>query len=211
MSGGEGTGGGAALNRETLSVHPSEAARALLGRVLVIPGEGLRARITEVEAYGGPAESPWPDPGAHTWPGPTPRNRVMFGPAGHLYVYFSYGMHWCANVVAGEVGVAGAVLIRAVEPCEGIDEMRLDRPAARKDVDLANGPAKVCQALGIDGTLNGTDLTRPDGEVVILDDGTPPPATPTAGPRVGISVAVDRPWRFSVPAQRHRSRPMPRP
>lgn len=202
MSGGEGTGGGAALNRETLSVHPSEAARALLGRVLVIPGEGLRARITEVEAYGGPAESPWPDPGAHTWPGPTPRNRVMSGPAGHLYVYRSYGIHFCANVTAGHDGVGGGVLLRGAAILDGEAAAMARRQRGNVGVvkrNLARGPGNLGQALGIDLRDYGRDLFDP-GSRVQLGDGAAP-AEVQCGPRVGLRAASERPWRFWIPGE----------
>src|SRR6478735_3844853 len=106
----------------------------------------------------------------------------MFGPPGFLYVYFTYGMHWCANAVTSRDGEAGAVLIRALAPVRGIDAMQAARPKARRLVDLANGPAKACQALGIDGTFDGADLVRADREVAIVDDGTAPPPVPTVGP-----------------------------
>ena len=181
--------------RDALAVAPD-----LLHKVLV---HGDRAgRIVEVEAYRGSL-----DPASHAHRGPTARNRSMFGPPGLLYVYFTYGMHWCANVVCHEPGDASAVLVRALEPLRGIEHMRAARPAARRDVDVANGPAKLCEALGIDGTLDGTDLTARDSPVTILDDGLAPPPRPVVGPRVGIRVATDRPWRFSVPDHPHRSRP----
>ncbi|MEO6629764.1 MAG: DNA-3-methyladenine glycosylase [Aquihabitans sp.] len=195
---------GRLLSRGFYRRDPLELAPDLLNKVLV---HGDRAgRIVEVEAYRG-AE----DPASHAYRGRTPRTEVMFGPPGHIYVYFSYGMHWCANVVAAEDGIAGAVLIRALTPLRGIDTMRAVRPAARRDIDLANGPAKACQALGIDGRLDGADLVAPGSLIGIVDDLVAPPLTPTAGPRVGISAAVDFPWRFSVPGDAHRSRPMPRP
>ncbi len=181
--------------RDPLAVAPD-----LLGKVLV---HGHRAgRIVEVEAYRGTD-----DPASHAFRGPTPRTEVMFGPPGRLYVYFSYGLHWCANVVAHDPGGVGAVLVRALEPLRGVEAMREARPAARRDVDLANGPAKLCQALGIDGSHDGLDLTKADGGITLLDDGSPPPDEPTTGPRVGISVAVEHPWRFSVPDHPHRSKP----
>jgi DNA-3-methyladenine glycosylase len=156
----------------------------LLGKVLVHGGRA--GRIVEVEAYRGSD-----DPASHAFRGPTARTEVMFGPPGHLYVYFSYGMHWCANVVCGEDGTATAVLIRAVAPVDGIDTMRSRRLAARRDRDLTNGPAKVCQALGIDGEHNGADLVTGDRGVVLLDDGTAPPAEPSVSARIGISVGVE--------------------
>lgn len=155
----------------------------------------------EVEAYRGTD-----DPASHAFRGPTRRTETMFGDPGHLYVYFTYGMHWCANAVTSEPGEAGAVLLRALAPVAGIEAMRTVRPAARRDVDLANGPAKLCQALGIDGSLDGVDLTKGAGHPEIVDDGVPP-SDPVTGPRVGISVATDLPWRFSVAGDPHRSRP----
>jgi DNA-3-methyladenine glycosylase len=173
-------------------------APTLLGKVLVV---GSRAgRIVEVEAYGGER-----DPASHAFRGPTPRAAIMFGPPGHLYVYRSYGIHWCANVVAhGDEG-AGAVLIRAVEPIDGVDEMWADRPAARRVEDLASGPGKVCAALALEGRHTGVDLLDPASPVQLLDDGAPPVAA-DAGTRVGISVATELPWRFTVPGSPHRSR-----
>lgn len=164
---------------------------------------GRRAgRIVEVEAYAG-AE----DPAAHTYRGMTARNAVMFGPPGHLYVYFSYGMHWCANAVTGDEGVGTAVLLRAVEPLDGVEAMRAARGAvARRDRDIGSGPGKLCQALGIDRTHDGADLVGGDRGVRILDDGVPPPAEHGVSTRIGISVAADEPWRFYVPGSPHLSR-----
>lgn len=180
--------------------HPLAVAPELLNKVLVHGGRA--GRIVEVEAYCGPD-----DPASHAYRGPTPRTATMFGPAGHLYVYRSYGIHWCANVVTHPAREVGAVLIRALAPLAGLAEMETARPAARRPVDLANGPGKLCQALGIVGTDDGSDLRRDDGSPVILDDGTSPPDRPQTGPRVGISRAVEKPWRFSVPGDPHRSRP----
>ncbi len=175
-------------------------APALLGKVLRVDlgdGDVRSGRITEVEAYGG-----LDDPASHSARGETPRNRPMFGVAGTVYVYFSYGMHWCANVVTGAVGDPQAVLLRAVEPLEGMDAIRAARPRARRDRDLANGPAKLCEALGIGQWANGVALGADVGgrSIRLLDDGTPPPAVPLVGPRVGISVAQEIPWRFRVPS-----------
>lgn len=191
---------GRRLPRSFYRRDPLDLAPNLLNKVLV---HGDRAgRIVEVEAYRGEA-----DPASHAYRGPSPRNQVMFGPPGHLYVYFTYGMHWCANVVATEPGVAGAVLLRAIAPLWGIEAMRAARPAARREVDLGNGPAKLCQALGIGAGFDGADLVSADRGVAVLDDGTAPPVRPMTGPRVGISVATELPWRFSVPHEPHRSRP----
>jgi len=180
--------------RDPLLVAPD-----LLNKVFV--HRGRAGRIVEVEAYRGAD-----DPASHAFRGPTPRTETMFGEPGHLYVYFTYGMHWCANAVTSEPGQAGAVLLRALAPVAGIDAMRRARPAARRDVDLANGPAKLCQALGIDGSLDGVDLTTGTGGPRIVDDGVLP-SVPVTGPRVGVSVATELPWRFSVAGDNHRSRP----
>ncbi len=172
----------------------------LLNKVLV---QGERSgRIVEVEAYAGSE-----DPASHGFRGPTPRNEVMFGPAGRLYVYFTYGMHFCANAVCGGVGESSAVLLRALAPLEGHAEMRAARgPAAKRDRDLCSGPAKLCQAFGLDRDQDGVDLVTGE-DVGVFDDGTPPPATPGVSPRIGISVAVDEPWRWFVPGDPNLSRP----
>lgn len=177
------------LDRALLSGDAPEVAPLLLNKLLVHgPCVG---RIVEVEAYR------QDDPASHTHHGPTARNAVMFGPPGHLYVYFTYGMHHCANVVTGPVGVGAAVLLRAVEPLAGLPLMR-ERRAGRPQ--LADGPAKLCQAFAIGPGHNGIDVCRGAG-VGLFDDGVPPPSEPVVGPRVGISKAVDVPWRFRVPAQ----------
>ena len=121
----------------------------------------------------------------------------MFGPAGHLYVYFTYGMHWCANVACGPEGSASAVLLRAGEIVDGIEPSRSRRPAARADRDLARGPARLCQALAIGREDNGHDLTAPP---LTLEPGEPPAEVHT-GPRVGLRQAADRPWRFYLPGE----------
>lgn len=160
----------------------------LLGAVLT-HGE-VALRITEVEAYDGAR-----DPGSHAYRGQTPRNEVMFGPAGHLYVYFTYGMHHCCNVVTGTPGSASAVLLRAGEIVGGLDQVRVRRGTAR-DRDLASGPARLCSALGIDLSHNGTDLA---GGVLRLERGEPvSPGEVMTGPRVGLRHAGDRPWRFWI-------------
>ena len=160
----------------------------LLNKVLV--HDRCVGRIIEVEAY---RED---DPASHTFRGRTQRNAVMFGPPGHLYVYFSYGMHHCANVVTGPEGVGAAVLLRAVEPLDGI-ELMLERRNGRRQV--ADGPAKLCQAFAIGPEHDGVDIVSGDGPG-LFDDGTHPPDDPIVGPRVGISKAVDVPWRWRVPA-----------
>lgn len=165
----------------------------LLNRLVV---RGDRAgRIVEVEAYAGAL-----DPASHAYRGRTARNATMFGPPGHLYVYFTYGMHFCANVVCGPDGEASAVLLRGLTPVAGLDEMRAARgPAARTDRDLCSGPGKLCQALGLDREFDGADLVTGDRGVAVVDDGTPPPAVPGMSGRIGLSVAGDVPWRFYVP------------
>jgi DNA-3-methyladenine glycosylase len=189
-----------AVARGDLEGNPVAVAPWLLHKVLAV---GDRAgRIVEVEAYHGAN-----DAASHAYRGLTPRTAIMFGPAGFLYVYFTYGMHWCANVVCGPDGEAAAVLIRALAPLSGLEAMRAARPKARRDLDLCNGPAKLCQALGITGADDGTDLlSRGRGGVRLLDDGTPPPRRPARGPRIGIRVATERRWRFWVPGDPNVSR-----
>ena len=170
-----------------------EVTRDLLGRLLVHRApEGTSAvRLVEVEAYDGAGL----DPASHAHRGPTPRNAVMFGPPGHLYLYFTYGMHWCANVVCGPEGVAQAVLLRAGEPVCGEELMAARRPASRPR-DLARGPARLCQALGLAGWANGADLTRGP---VLLTAGWPVPDDQVSWTgRVGVVAAADRPWRALV-------------
>ncbi|PZS20061.1 MAG: DNA-3-methyladenine glycosylase [Acidimicrobiales bacterium] len=172
----------------------------LLNKLLV---RGRRVgRIVEVEAYCG-AE----DPASHAYRGRSRRNATMFGPPGHLYVYFTYGMHHCANVVCGREGEATAVLLRALEVVDGLDEMRAAYPGLRRDRDLCRGPARLCRALDMDRGLDGADLVTGDRGLVVADDGTPPPAHPGVGRRVGISAAIDLPWRFTVAGSPALSRP----
>ncbi len=183
-----------------------DLARALLHKLLVArdaTGEVLSARIVEVEAYRG-AE----DPGSHAFRGMTKRNATMFGPPGHLYVYFTYGMHWCANVVAGERVEGSAVLLRAATPVRGIELMRTRRVKARRDRDLLSGPAKLCQAFAITGTHDGTDLTVARGSLRIVDDGMPPPTDPLVTTRIGLSPGRgdDFEWRYCVPGDPRISR-----
>jgi DNA-3-methyladenine glycosylase len=172
-----------------------EVARDLLGRLLVHDSAQGRVavRLVEVEAYDGAGK----DPASHAYRGRTPRNAVMFGPPGHAYVYFTYGMHFCMNVGCGPDGVAAAVLLRAGEVLSGQDVVAERRPAA-KPRDYARGPARLCVALGIDRALNGTDLTKPRSALA-LEAGEPvPPAAVMTGPRVGVSSAADRPWRYWI-------------
>ena len=184
---------GRRLPRSFFAADSRELAPQLLNKLLV---RGARVgRIVEVEAYAGAV-----DPASHAFRGRTARNATMFGPPGHLYVYFSYGMHYCANVVCGREGEASAVLLRGLTAVSGIEEMRSARgPAARLDRDLCSGPGKLCQALGLDRSFDGADLVTGDQGVEVRDDGMPPPATPGVSGRVGISVAAEVPWRFYVP------------
>ena len=179
---------------EVLQQGSVAAAPALLGATLVSDlGGRVAVRVTEVEAY---RED---DAASHSARGNTPRTTVMFGPAGHLYVYFVYGMHWAANVSCAPDGLGQAVLIRAGEVTEGLDLARSRRPAARRDVDLARGPARLAAALGLDRAVLGVDLLDPGSPVRLVAAGVPC-ADPAVGPRVGISVARDVPWRWWVPA-----------
>jgi DNA-3-methyladenine glycosylase len=191
--------GGDHLERASLEGDVVDVGPWLLNKLLVV---GQRAgRIVEVEGYRGSE-----DPASHAFRGPTTRNATMFGPPGHLYVYFTYGMHWCANVVLGPPGTAQALLLRALAPLRGLEQMRAARPRARRDQDLCNGPAKLCQALGVTGALDGVDLVTGDRGVSLADDGTPPPARPARGPRIGISTATDLAFRWWVAGDPHVSR-----
>jgi DNA-3-methyladenine glycosylase len=187
------------LPRRFYRLDSRELAPLLLNKVLVLGP--CRARIVEVEAYGGTD-----DAGSHAFRGRTARNAAMFADAGHLYVYFTYGMHWCANVVAGPAGDPGAVLLRAAAPVAGLDAMRARRPTARLDRDLCRGPARLSAAFGIDGRLDGADLVDRRGPW-LADDGTPPPSEPGVSRRIGLTRGADHPWRWFVPGDPHRSRP----
>jgi DNA-3-methyladenine glycosylase len=182
----------AAVEVEVVLGAPEAVAPRLLN--LVLETDTGAGRIVEVEAYGGER-----DPASHAHRGPTPRTASMFGPPGTLYVYRSYGLHWCANVTTAPEGVAGAVLIRALEPLRGLEEMNRRRPRARRSVELCSGPGRLCAALGVSGEHDGTDLLSPGAPVRLVDDGTPPPPRPLVTTRVGISRARELPWRFAVP------------
>jgi DNA-3-methyladenine glycosylase len=179
------------LLRELLARPAVEAAPDLLG-CLVTAG-GVTIRLTEVEAYGGVGE----DPGSHAHRGPTARNETMFGPAGLLYVYFTYGMHWCANVVTGSEGEASAVLLRAGEVVAGLELARSRRPRST-DRDLARGPARLAQALGLDRSADGTDLLDGTGPALLAPGPPVDPAMVRSGPRTGVAQGHDTPWRFRV-------------
>ena len=183
------------MARDELAVDVLDAAHALLGTTLVADSaDGTVAlRLVEVEAYRGAD-----DPASHSYRGRTARNAVMFGPAGHLYVYFVYGMHFCANVVCLTDGVPGAVLLRAGEVIAGHERASSGRPASRRDTALASGPARLTEVLGLRREHNGVDLTDPRSPVR-LQPGTPVTvAEVSAGPRVGVAAAAEVPWRFWI-------------
>ena len=185
------------LPRETFAGSAALVAPALLGCVLEHDTpEGLVAvTLTEVEAYAGTA-----DAASHAFRGRTPRNAVMFGEPGHAYVYFTYGMHFCVNLVCLPSGTASAVLLRAGRVIDGAGLAAVRRPAAASRRDLARGPARLCQALGIDRSLDGADVCDPVAPLRISGRVTDVPAVGT-GPRVGISRAAAIPWRFWIEAE----------
>lgn len=203
--------------RDRLSGPAVRVAPRLLGAVLVseLGGERIAVRLTEVEAYEGQD-----DPASHAFRGRTQRTAVMFGPPGHLYCYFTYGMHWCANIVCGTDGVAAAVLLRAGEVGDGVEVARSRRPASRRDVDLARGPARLASCLGLAAAQNGLDLCNPASPVRLERLPAAERRVEVAmGPRVGISVATEHPWRFWLAGEpsvstykaggRKRARPRP--
>lgn len=173
-----------------------DVARDLLGAVVEhrSPAGPVAVRLTEVEAYAGAD-----DPGSHAYRGPTPRTAVMFGPPGHVYVYFTYGMHWCMNLVCGPEGTASAVLLRAGEVVAGHDLARSRRPAARSERELARGPARLTSALGVDGSCDGADATDPASPLRVLPGRPAGQPLVRCGPRVGVAGAgAATPWRFWV-------------
>lgn len=167
-----------------------EVARDLLGAV--VEHAGVRLRLTEVEAYDGAN-----DPASHAYRGRTPRNAVMFGPPGHAYVYFTYGMHFCVNLVCGPPDVASAVLLRAGEVIAG-GELAATRRPRSSSRDLARGPARLTKALAIDRALDGIDVTRPGSPLRVLAAARVEDGLVRRGPRVGISRATDWPWRLWI-------------
>jgi DNA-3-methyladenine glycosylase len=166
------------------------AAQRLLGCVLErnIAGYVVRAKIVETEAYD------QADVASHSYAGRTPRTDVMFGPAGHLYVYFTYGKHYCCNIVVGPAGHGAAVLLRGAEPLSGFEYMETQRQ--RRGIELTNGPAKLCQALSIDRTMNGHDLRI--GELRLLPQSELPEHAIVQTTRIGITKGKDLPWRFYI-------------
>jgi DNA-3-methyladenine glycosylase len=183
------------FDRDALAVAPD-----LLNKLLV--GNGVSARLVEVEAYRADE-----DPGSHAFRGRTSRNASMFAAPGTLYVYFSYGNHWCMNAVCGPGESAHAVLLRAAAPLDGLDLMRERRVKAAHDRDLAAGPGRLGQAFGADRSIDGSSLLR--GPLRIVDDGTPPPDAPGVSTRIGLAAGKgdDLPYRFYVVGDPHVSRP----
>jgi DNA-3-methyladenine glycosylase len=183
------------FDRAELAVDPVELAHRLLGAVIesTSPAGTVGVRLVEVEAYRGQD-----DPASHCYRGRTPRNEVMWGPAGHLYVYFVYGMHFCANVVGSVDGQAGAVLLRAGEVVSGLDVVRSRRPRVRGRPELAKGPAILTSVLGLDREDNGADLTDPASPIRLLVVEDTPRELIFRGPRVGVAMAMDTPWRFWI-------------
>jgi DNA-3-methyladenine glycosylase len=178
---------------------PDIVARDLLGKLITrtLDGERLTGRITEIEAYLGLT-----DPASHSFIGKTARNAVLFGPPGFSYVYFIYGMHYCLNFSCEPAGEPGGVLIRALQPIQGLDTMARLRglPTPANPKLLCSGPGRLCQAMGITLAENNIDVTRPRSPLRVLDDGFRP-STITATPRIGISKAIDLPLRFLMPEE----------
>jgi DNA-3-methyladenine glycosylase len=186
---------------DILNGKAEDVAPRLLGSYLVreLDGQTMAAKIVETEAYD------QTDVASHSYRGETPRTKVMFGSPGHLYVYFTYGMHYCCNVVVGAPGHGAAVLIRAAEPMEGEDVMSENRKGLRGE-QLTNGPAKLCYALGINKSMNGHDLHMPPLQLVINE---PVPQTSIVQTtRVGISQGREMPWRFYLKDNKYVSRPL---
>jgi DNA-3-methyladenine glycosylase len=181
------------MKRQDFARDSHEVARSLIGAVLLVGGVG--GRIVETEAYDRE------DPASHSFSGPTIHNSAMFGPPGHAYVYRSYGIHWCLNFVCREDGHGAGVLIRAIEPLQGIDQMRNRRGLQELHL-LCSGPGRVGQALAITRELNGAPLDQPPFEVVA----SPGKQKIVCGPRIGISKAMDVPWRFGLAGSRFLSR-----
>lgn len=181
------------IDRARLAGPAVRLAPRLLGAVIVsdIGGREVAVRLSEVEAYEG-----GDDPASHGFRGRTARTEVMFGPPGHLYCYFTYGMHWCANVVCGTDGTAAAVLLRAGHVVRGVEVAHARRPAARTARDLARGPARLANCLGLSARSNGIDLCDPAAAVRLESMRARRPGTIQTGPRVGITAATERPWRF---------------
>jgi DNA-3-methyladenine glycosylase len=185
---------GRPLTRAFFSRSVLEVAPDLIGAILLVDGVG--GRLVEVEAYR------QTDPAAHSFNGPTPRNAVMFGPPGFVYVYRSYGIHWCLNFVCEPKGSASAVLIRAIEPTAGLSIMKRRRGTDDERL-LCSGPGRVCEALGITHAQNGLALNAPPFKLIARDG----PGEVVAGPRIGLTKAVDKPWRYGLKGSRFLSKP----
>jgi DNA-3-methyladenine glycosylase len=185
------------FDRPVLEVAPDLLGRVVEHRILGSDEPPVAVRLSEVEAYDGQH-----DPGSHAFRGQTPRNAVMFGPPGHVYVYFTYGMHWCMNIVCGEAGRASAVLLRAGAVVAGEAVARTRRPSARRAEELARGPARLTTALAVNGTDNGADGCDPAGSLRLFAGAPIPRQHICAGPRTGVSGGADRPWRFWVEGER---------
>jgi DNA-3-methyladenine glycosylase len=183
------------LSRAFFSRSVHQVAPDLIGATMLFRGAG--GRIVEVEAYH------HTDPAAHSFRGPTERNAVMFGPPGYAYVYHSYGIHWCLNFVCEPKGSASAVLIRAIEPTAGLATMRRRRGLSDERL-LCAGPGRLCEALGITRAENGFALDAPPFELYARSG----PADLVAGPRIGITKAVELPWRYGLKGSRFLSKPM---
>lgn len=179
--------------RRELADDVLAVAARLLGCVVEAdtPDGTVAVRLVEVEAYRGAD-----DPASHSYRGRTARNAVMFGPPGHLYVYFIYGMHYCVNISCQPDGEAAAVLLRAGEVISDLRVARVRRPTARRDADLARGPARLASLLGLRREHNGIDVTDPTSPVRLRQGPPVDPAEVRTGPRVGVTAAHDRPWRF---------------
>lgn len=177
------------FDRPVLEVAPD-----LLGRLVVHRTEDgdVTARLTEVEAYDGPN-----DPGSHAFRGRSKRNGTMFGPPGHVYVYFTYGMHYCMNLVCGPPGLPTGILLRAAEISDGAELARKRRPTAKSDRELARGPARLVEALGVARGDDGADICG-DGQLTVHHGTAAPKELIRTGPRVGLRDAPDFPWRFWI-------------
>ncbi|HEY3683193.1 MAG TPA: DNA-3-methyladenine glycosylase [Streptosporangiaceae bacterium] len=186
------------LPRAFFDRHAEEVAPDLLGRTLIhdTPHGTVALRLTEVEAYEGES-----DPASHAYRGQTPRNTVMYGPPGHAYVYFTYGMHYCVNLVCLGEGTASAVLLRAGEVVEGTDLARVRARPGAPVRDLARGPARLTRALGLTRDDDGTDVCSPSGPLRILVGEPADASRIRTGPRTGVSTATDIPWRFYLDAE----------
>lgn len=191
---------GARLDAEFFARPVAEVAPALVGCTLLVDGVG--GVIVETERY------QQDDPASHSFRGPRGRAAVMFGPPGRVYVYRSYGLHWCANLVCEPEGSGAAVLLRAIAPERGLEAMRARR-GALPDRLLCAGPGRLAQALGIDRDLDGAPAVGDETRVAV--HARTGPVELVTGPRIGISVATERPWRFGLAGSAHLSRPFPRP